>query len=79
VLVESKPVTGAFKQTGILVMRSAGMVSAAPQGVFDFLASPEWCAVLDPASNPDDHKHPPLEVHAWHPFCRLETAFATAK
>jgi len=79
VFVESKPVDGPFKGTGILVMRSAGLVRAEPQVIFDFLVSPEGYAVLDPVSNPQDHKHPPLEVYDWLPGSRLEAALATAK
>jgi hypothetical protein len=48
VIVESKPVDGPFEGAGILVMRSAGVVKAKPQAVFDFLISPEGFAVLDP-------------------------------
>lgn len=79
VTVESKPVDGPFAGTGILMMRSAAIVWAEPQVVFDFLVSPEGYAVLDPVSNPADHKLPPLEVYNWLPGCRLEAALAVAK
>ncbi len=79
VTVESKSVAGPFAGAGILVMRSAGLVRAEPQVAFDFLVSPQGYAVLDPVSNPEDHKLPPLEVYDWQPGCRLEAAIATVK
>jgi len=76
-IVESKPVSGAFEASGVLVTRSLGEASASAKATFDMLISPEGYAVIDPVSKEDDHKVPPLEVYKWHDGCRLEAAIAT--
>lgn len=76
VMVESKPVSGAFSDSGILMMRSLGQISGNANHIFNFLTSPEGFAVLDPISKPEDHIHPPLEIYDWRPNSRLEVALA---
>ncbi len=76
VLIESKPVSGVFADSGILMMRSSGQLSGKAKRIFEFLTSPEGFAVLDPVSKPEDHTHPPIEVYDWKPNARLEVALA---
>ena len=76
-LVESKPVSGVFESSGVLVTRSLGEINASAQTTFDMLTSPEGYAVIDPVSKDADHKMPPLEVYPWKENCRLEAAIAT--
>ncbi|MCP4140798.1 MAG: hypothetical protein GY755_11000 [Chloroflexi bacterium] len=77
VLVESKPVSGAFESSGVLVTRSTGEINAPAQETFDMLVSPTGYAVIDPISKPEDHELPPLEVYEWREGSRLEAAIAT--
>jgi hypothetical protein len=76
-LVESKPVSGAFVESGVLVTRSVGEVDAPAQATFDMLVSPAGYAVIDPISKPEDHELPPLETYIWREGSRLEAAIAT--
>ena len=78
-LVESKPISGPLAASGVLVTRANAVVKASAQATFDLLVSPEGYAVIDPVSNPEDHKTPPLEVYKWKEGCRLEAAIATTK
>jgi len=75
-LVESKPVVGVFKESGVMVTRAFGKVNANAQATFDMLVSPEGYAVIDPVSKPEDHDLPPLETYAWREGSRLEAAIA---
>lgn len=77
VLVESKPVRGAFEAAGILVTRSVGEIDAPAQATFDMLVSPTGYAVIDPISKPEDHTLPALETYPWREGSRLEAAIAT--
>ena len=76
-VVESKPVSGAFESSGVLVTRSVGEIDAPAQATFDMLVSPAGYAVIDPISKPEDHALPPLESYAWREGSRLEAAIAT--
>lgn len=76
-LVESKPVSGAFASSGVLVTRCVGEVEASARETFDMLTSPKGYAVIDPVSKPEDHKLPPLEIYDWKEGSRLEAAIAT--
>ncbi len=77
VLVESKPVSGAFEASDILVTRAVGEIDAPAQATFDILVSPAGYAVIDPISKPEDHELPPLETYTWREGSRLEAAIAT--
>lgn len=77
VLVESKPVSGPFESSGVLITRSAGEIEAPAQATFDMLVSPTGYAVIDPISKPEDHNLPPLETYDWREGSRLEAAIAT--
>jgi len=77
VLVESKPVSGAFEAANILVTRAVGEIDAPAQATFDMLVSPAGYAVIDPISKPEDHELPPLEIYNWSEDSRLEAAVAT--
>lgn len=77
VLVESKPVSGAFESSGVLGRRSDLSYAAPAQATFDMLISPAGYAVIDPVSKPEDHKLPPLEIYKWREGGRLEAAIAT--
>lgn len=77
--VESKPISGPLAVSGVLVTRASAVVKASAQATFDMLVSPEGYAVIDPVSNPEDHKIPPLEIYKWKEGCRLEAAVATTK
>ena len=79
ILVESKPVAGPFAPSGIRVMRSRGVLSASADEVFALLVSPEGFALLDPMSDKEDHKLPPLQSYPWRKGARLEAALARAK
>ncbi len=76
VLIESKPVSGAFADSGILMMRCLGRISGNAKQIFEFLTSPEGFAMLDPVSKPEDHTHSPIEGYDWKPNARLEVALA---
>lgn len=78
-LVESKAIAGPLAASGVLVTRASGVVQASAQATFDLLVSAEGYAVIDPVSDPEDHKKPPLEVYPWKEGCRLEAALATTK
>ena len=78
-LIESKPVAGPLAASGVFITRASGIIKASAQSTFDLLVSPEGYAVIDPVSNPEDHKNPPLEIYAWREGCRLEAALATTK
>jgi len=78
-LIESKPICGPLAISGVLVTRASAVVKASAQATFDMLVSPEGYAVIDPVSNPGDHKTPPLEIYKWKEGCRLEAAVATTK
>jgi len=77
VLVESKPVSGPFETSGVLVTRSMGEIDAPAQATFDMLVSPAGYAIIDPVSKPEDHKLPPLETYKWRNGSRLEAAIAS--
>lgn len=77
VLVESKPVSGPFEASEVLVTRSVGEIPAPAQATFDMLVSPDGYAVIDPISKPEDHELPPLEIYTWREGSRLEAAIAT--
>jgi hypothetical protein len=77
VLVESKPVSGAFESSGVLVTRSVGEIAAPALATFELLISPTGYVVIDPISKPEDHKLPPLELFKWREGSRLEAAIAT--
>jgi hypothetical protein len=77
VLVESKPVSGAFAAANVLVTRAIGEIDASAQDTFDMLVSPAGYAVIDPISKPEDHELPSLEVYDWREGGRLEAALAT--
>jgi hypothetical protein len=77
VLVESKPVSGAFEAANVLVTRAVGEINASAQATFDKLVSPAGYAVIDPISKPEDHDLPPLEIYDWRDGARLEAAIAT--
>ncbi len=76
-LVESKPVDGVLRSSGVDVTRASGIIHANAQKFFEFITSPEGYAVIDPVSDPDDHSKEPLEVYPWHEGARLEAALAT--
>jgi len=76
-LVESKPVSGVFEESNVLVTRSVGEIEAPAQATFDMLVSPAGYAVIDPISKPEDHELPPLEIYQWREGSRLEAAIAT--
>ena len=78
VLVESALVSGVFASSHIKVMRSRGLVKGCPENLFQLIASPEGYAILDPVSQPEDHKNPPLETHKWGERGRLDVAVAKA-
>jgi len=78
-LVESKPISGPLAESGVLVTRASAIIKASAQATFDMLVSPEGYAVIDPVSNPEDHKVPPIEIFEWKEGCRLEAAIATTK
>ncbi|MCG8451992.1 MAG: hypothetical protein MI717_02265 [Spirochaetales bacterium] len=78
VLVESASVSGVFAPSHIKVMRSRGLVKGSPEDLFQLITSPEGYAILDPVSQPEDHKHPPLETHKWGERGRLDVAVARA-
>lgn len=75
-IVESKAVSGPFESSGVRVTRSSGIIYASAEETFEMLTSPEGYAVIDPVSDPDDHKKPPLQVYDWKPGSRLEAALA---
>jgi hypothetical protein len=77
VLVESKPVSGAFEAANIQLTRAVGEIDAPAQATFDMLISPAGYAVIDPISKPEDHELPPLETYEWREGSRLEAAVAT--
>lgn len=77
VLVESKPVSGVFEASNVLVTRAVGEIDASAQATFDMLVSPAGYAVIDPISKPEDHELPPLETYDWRECSRLEAAIAT--
>lgn len=77
VLVESKPISGVFESSNVLVTRSVGEIDAPAQATFDMLVSPAGYAVIDPISKPEDHELPPLETYPWRNSSRLEAAIAT--
>ncbi len=77
ILVESKPISGVFEASGVLMTRSLGEVNANAQELFDLMISPEGYAIIDPVCKPEDHKKPPLEAFPWHEGGRLEAAIAT--
>ena len=78
-LVESKPVSGAFEESRVLVTRSVGEIEAPAQDTFDMLISPAGYAVIDPMCKPEDHELPPLETYHWRDGSRLEAAVATTE
>ncbi len=77
VLVESKPVSGSFEQSGVLVTRAFGSVDADADTLFKYMTSPQGYAVIDPVSDPADHEKQPLEVYDWKVDARLEAAVAS--
>lgn len=77
IIVESKPVSGVFESSGVLVTRCMGDIEGPAQATFDMLVSPDGYAVIDPVSKPEDHEMPPLEIYKWKEGCRLEAAIAT--
>lgn len=77
--IQSKPISGPLASSGVHVTRASGVIKASAKALFEFLVSPEGYAVIDPVSNPEDHKVPPLEVYEWKEGCRLEAAIATTK
>ncbi len=76
-IVQSKPIDGVLKASGVDVTRASGIVKANAQKFFDFITSPKGYAVIDPVSDPDDHSKKPLQVYDWHENGRLEAALAT--
>lgn len=78
-LVESKPVGGAFAKAEICVARASGIINADAEAFFQFITSPKGYAVIDPVSDPDDHEKEPLEIYPWKEGARLEAALATTK
>lgn len=79
VLVESKPVCGVFESANVCVTRATAEIEVNAKAFFDLMVSPEGYAIIDPVSDSDDHKEPPLEIYNWKENSRLEAALATTK
>lgn len=78
-LIESKPISGPLADSDVFVTRANRIVRASAKETFDLLVSPEGYAVIDPVSNPEDHRNPPLETYEWKAGCRLEAAIVTTQ
>ena len=76
ILVESIKVSGDLESSNILLMRSRGVIDKNANDVFSLLVSPEGFAILDPVSDPEDHKKPVIEEYEWKASSRLEAATA---
>ncbi len=77
VLVESKPIKGPLAASGVHVTRASGVINRNADEFFAYITSPKGYAVIDPVSDPDDHKAEPLEVYDWKEGARLEAAVAS--
>ncbi len=77
VLVESKPVTGQFKNSGVFLTRAESILDANADVLFRYMTSAKGYAVIDPVSDPEDHNKKPLEIYKWKGNGRLEAALAT--
>lgn len=79
ILVESKEVSGIFEKSGVLVTRAKATLNISADTLFEYMTSPEGYAIIDPVSDPNDHKKEPLEVYEWEEGARLEAALATTE
>lgn len=77
VLVESKKISGVYKEAGVFVTRAFGELDINADEFFEYMTSPKGYAVIDPVSDPNDHSKEPIEVYSWNKGSRLEAAITT--
>jgi hypothetical protein len=77
--IDTKPVCGAFGESGILMTRGEVEIDAAAADIFALLTSPEGYAIIDPMCNPEEFEEYLERFEGWRPGAKLEFSQAFAE